>query len=98
MLRLKAQGKDVRVGFYHAAKSPLVLSGSRGKTICKGFTTCRISVEQDNPEVMFGTAFCSDRDVFNKEKGRKVSLTKALSFYPKEFRREIWEGYFGRAE
>jgi len=33
------------------------------------------------------------KDKFDKAKGRKASLTKALSSYPKEFRTIVWSKY-----
>lgn len=85
------------MGFYHAPKSPLVLanlSNSDRAVHARGFTTAKVSLGED--EVLFGTAFCSVKDVFNKEKGRKIALTKALSHLNRDFRREIWQAYFDR--
>jgi len=39
-------------------------------------------------------AECSNKDTYSKAIGRKISLTKALTWCPnKEFRRSVWEAY-----
>ena len=42
-----------------------------------------------------GSASCSKKDNFSRDKGRKVSLTRALGDAPltKEQRKEVWEAY-----
>lgn len=51
-----------------------------------------------NKDLVFisrGTATCSQKDMFNKDKGRRLALGEALqhSLLTKEERREIWEDY-----
>jgi hypothetical protein len=43
----------------------------------------------------YGKAICSDNDHFSRDKGRKLSLARALknSNISKEERKEIWEAY-----
>lgn len=43
-------------------------------------------------------AFCSVLDNFDKEKGRKVSLARAMDYFnlSKATRRLVWEAYFDR--
>ena len=43
-----------------------------------------------------GLAWCSVRDNFCREKGRKVSLGRAIRIFSKEIRKEIWEAYLNR--
>lgn len=42
-----------------------------------------------------GSAYCDPRDKFNKEFGRKLSLTRALKYgnFTKDARRQVWEHY-----
>lgn len=41
-----------------------------------------------------GQAFCSPKDQFCKETGRKVSLMKALRGWERPERRLVWEAYW----
>jgi hypothetical protein len=47
-------------------------------------------------EVRIGYAWCSPKDNFNKETGRKLALKRALDTpkLTKEQRTEIWKAYF----
>ncbi len=48
---------------------------------------------------IWGWATCSPEDNFEKEKGRKIALTRlARVFDRKEDRRAIWQAYLGRKE
>jgi hypothetical protein len=38
-------------------------------------------------------ALCNPKDMFVKERGRKISLTRALSSLPKDTRKAIWRAY-----
>jgi hypothetical protein len=64
-------------------------------------TYCYVSViHGNNSEEYSDFAFCSDRDQFNKEKGRVVALTRTLKSMPltKSGRTKIWKAYFGVRE
>jgi hypothetical protein len=43
-------------------------------------------------------AWCSSKDQFNREKGRKVALTRLLRQLdlPKDQRKAVWDEYLGR--
>ena len=56
-------------------------------------TRCRILDESDKL-MAWGTAKCSPKDQFNKNVGRKIALTNAISNYDKSIRQQFWEGYF----
>ena len=43
-----------------------------------------------------GITVCSKKDNFCKDTGRKIALTRALSTYPRKFRREVWQAYHNR--
>jgi len=47
--------------------------------------------------VVQGMAYCSLSDSFNRETGRKLSLTRALHLFPPEFRTAAWRAYLERA-
>lgn len=70
-----------------------MLNGRELVTPYRGVTACFIQ-NKDNFEILAEkTSFCSVNDKFEKEAGRKVSLTKALKGFPKEFRTRVWEQY-----
>lgn len=43
-----------------------------------------------------GTAMMDSRDVFVKDTGRKIALTRALLFQNRDFRKAAWQAYFNR--
>ena len=64
----------------------------------KRFTHCYI-LKKDNDEegwyfLTEGRAYCNPKDNFSYEKGRRVSLTKALAPLWKEVRTKLWKQYF----
>lgn len=50
--------------------------------------------DQDTVLSGAGLAFCASSDQFNRAKGRKVALARAIRQFPKETRKRIWNGYF----
>jgi len=54
----------------------------------------KCEIEESGILVGIGFAYCSKKDQFNKAKGRKVALRKALERFSKEDRTLIWEEYF----
>jgi hypothetical protein len=44
-----------------------------------------------------GTAKCCEGDTFDKELGRRLSLTRAVKELPREVRAALWIAYWGRA-
>ncbi len=72
-----------------------------------GLTNCIISkdfnAKRDNPAVSHGRASCGEKDQFSKEKGRKISLARALKgLFPhnsvpnKKARTAVWIAYLNR--
>lgn len=59
----------------------------------RGTTQCFIKSRGHNV-IAYGFALCSVEDNFCKNTGRKVSLTKALSNFPKNDRAKVWKRYF----
>jgi len=66
----------------------------------KGYreTSCQIHklLGKDKELISDGLATCGLSDQFQKEVGRKKSLTRALSKYKKDFRLVVWNAYFNR--
>lgn len=48
-------------------------------------------------ERLVGEAYCSPKDTWNPETGRKVALARALHFIPRDARRPFWTLYFARS-
>ncbi len=63
--------------------------------INNGSTQCVI-MDDEWQEIGYGEAECSRNDLFDKRKGRKVSLTRALQSdsFSREQRKSVWEAYF----
>lgn len=62
-------------------------------------TICYIKrlTDYDSDDVRMGFVTCAKGDRFEKEVGRRLSLTKALSaFYDSDSRRVAWGAYFNR--
>jgi hypothetical protein len=88
-VRVNQDGKEFKVVFKHDC----TLGGRR-------FTKCLI--ECDGGPTFEGVAFCSSKDHFSKERGRKVSLARALkeaflsTDSAKSIRTAFWNAYLGR--
>lgn len=67
-------------------------NGKEFLTPYKGVTTCYIKRGEET--IAEASGFCGQTDKFNKSVGRKVSLTKALHGFDKEFRTNVWNLYF----
>lgn len=60
--------------------------------------TIRIATEKGSKEdgviVASDVALCNDSDNFCKNKGRKISMNRALRAFPVEERKKFWKAYF----
>jgi hypothetical protein len=61
-------------------------------------TVCVLGQMKDGESIdtSKATAVCSPKDQYNKETGRKVSLTRALQGWSRADRAKIWKAYFAR--
>lgn len=82
---LKVDGYDIY--FRHKTEEWGVL----GDTPYRACTDCII--EKDKQVVATNSAYCSMEDVFDKAKGRKISLARTLVNFDKEFRTNVWKAY-----
>ena len=59
-------------------------------------TDCFIRVNPDTQFLCKGQAILSEKDNYNRNKGRKISLQKALKFssFTKEEKADFWLAYF----
>lgn len=90
-MKVTVDNKTYRVYWRHLAG----LKGIHENVSFNGITECRVEPPDGASEakVLLGEAFCSLKDRFNKEKGRKVSLSRALDVFPKDIRKKFWETY-----
>jgi hypothetical protein len=93
MIRFEFDGREYSIGFHHEFNISFCIIYQK-------------VAEKQFEEIGHGRAFLSLKDKnFNKEIGRKISLTRALfnvelDYYghkgAKGFRTEAWKAYFGR--
>jgi hypothetical protein len=58
-----------------------------------GKTPFYAPTEYFGTDIFRGLATCSIKDQFNKNSGRKISLTRAIKTLPKYHRKTIWDKY-----
>jgi hypothetical protein len=63
-----------------------------------GFRACECSIWEGDVFYGLGFSWCHPNDNYNKETGRKLSLTNALkeSGFNRETRTMFWKAYFNR--
>lgn len=61
-------------------------------------TTCVVRSVTDNSVIAQGTAGCYHKDVFDKERGRKTAMRRALEAFnlTKEEREQVWTAWHNR--
>lgn len=57
-------------------------------------TLCLVENKTESDIIYFGKSYCSHEDNFNKNTGRKIALTRAISSAPRPVRKLIWDAYF----
>lgn len=98
MLNFQVEDKNVEVMFWHVTpekwdeygdgEEPKAYAPQEALDGAHGITECAIVVSNNgNPEVVkMGCALCSVQDNFDRKIGRKISLTRALESFDKDFR------------
>ena len=99
-MRVEYGKESYLVSFRHEFPGKEEKDGYR-KTVCEVYRLGpRKSVPPERELISTGVATCSPLDQFQKEVGRKVSLTRALQetapSLNKDFRAAIWKTYFNR--
>jgi hypothetical protein len=91
-----SSGQVLQIDWEHAHFNPPT---SIDGVLVQGSTTCIVGPVEQPEQSVGAVAFCSIRDTFEKEKGRKVSLTRVLrkAGLPKADRERIWNAYRRRA-
>lgn len=91
-MRVQLSHGTYQIDWEHAHFNPPVdLSG----VLVQGSTTCIVGPLEEGAGVVSAVAYCSVRDVFEKERGRKVSMTRALreAGLSKADRAKVWDAY-----
>lgn len=99
MIKFSSKGEDFLITFQHNTENTIYTEG----------TVCRIwdlDAEGRRSTVRgYGESYVSRKErefnpnfVFNKEIGRRYSLTRALKIFPKHDRWKAWVAYFNRSE
>ena len=101
-MKINIDGRDYSFKFYHKndrdtqGKQPIPpvtkLSAKVPIAPVERATTC-IIFNEEGIEVSSGTANVHPKDNFCKEKGRKISLARAIKTWDKEYRSQIWDEY-----
>ena len=101
-MKINIDGRDYSFKFYHKndgntqGKQPTPpvtkLSAKVPIAPVERATTC-IIFNEEGIEVSSGTANVHPKDNFCKEKGRKISLARAIKTWDKEYRSQIWDEY-----
>lgn len=110
---LAINGKEYWVDFtYGTSKKPVIKNGVkslRGPVVRTSTAVLNRKTDEGENEFsgLLGTAFCSEKDRFEKSKGRKVAFSNLLDvisesqeFGPlsKEDRKELWRQYFSQID
>ena len=108
MLRVELPDKTIGIQFRHRFGES-ILNGIKSKsrmTHCGIYDISGLKPEDKPVKISSGMARCSDKDQFNREVGRKISLTRALlegdhflsqkTFEAKVLREFVWLAYRGR--
>lgn len=87
---------DTLLGFLNPELIPVLHTRDKSpKDLISDITMCEIK-NLNGWLGAKGYAFCSVKDIFNKEKGRKLSLRRALKTFSKDFSTHVWKAYFDR--
>ena len=91
---INIDGRNYSFKFYHKNDQPSTskLSKKVEQTPLERATTC-IIFNEEGVEVSSGVANVHPKDNFNKEKGRQIALSRAISKWDKEYRAQVWEEY-----
>lgn len=92
---IKVNGLTVK--FQHNYVSDINFDGERTK---KPVSTKAIIIDRDDQVIAEKIAVCYFKDKFEKAKGRKIALSRALtaSHLSKEERTEVWNEYLKKNE
>lgn len=92
MLKITIDNTSYEIEFEHKQfEPPRLITNGGALHFIRGATICRV-IHADKSDV--AVARCSCADQFNKATGRKISLTRALTGFPRKVRKQIWQAYW----
>ena len=101
MFHVTVDGITYKVYFEHDRNEGIFYTGKHwvktiGRTFCYvDFITKDSDGHSRHAAFAKTVAYCSHKDNFSKDKGRKVALAKMLkSSFPREHRKLFWDAYF----
>jgi hypothetical protein len=53
-----------------------------------------VTITGQDGAITQGWSFCVAGDPFVKETGRRISITRAIEFFPREVRKAVWASYW----
>lgn len=59
-----------------------------------GYRLIQVEIASPSGPMARGWADCAPQDRFVKEVGRRVAITRALHFFPRETRKAVWSSYW----
>ena len=91
-MKINIDGRDYSFKFQHNTgdSSPNKLS-KKDSQIERG-TVCRV-FNEDGKQVAYGVSNVHPHDNYCKEKGRKIALSRAITFWDKGYREQVWNEY-----
>ena len=93
-------GRKYTLGFAHVRLGePQIYKRRSGRTtLVQAITRCVVrDIGNGGTPVAEGVARCSATDRFNKERGRKIALERALLGFERGIRARFWETYLRRS-
>lgn len=82
MFNVAVHDIEYKVDFYHV----------KG---CDGAMRTRCNIHSpDDSTLDYGETRCSLKDMFDRNKGRKIAMMRALQGFPKADRKPFWDVYF----
>lgn len=77
------------VKWQHKRQEDQIKIGGRTKELC-GITRCEVRMDHGT---LYGEAWCLKSDNYDKNKGRKESLTRAIKPLDRKIRKHFWMAY-----
>ena len=90
-----------KVEFTHKQNIPGIMTNVFGrKRVFVGATICQVyrQCAGNNLLRVCGVAYQNEADEYTKERGRKISLARAIKEFTKANRKKFWEAYLTRGE
>ena len=91
-MKINIDGRDYSFKFTHHTGDTSTQKLDKTKTQQERGTVCRVYNEAGE-QVTYGVANVHPHDNYCKEKGRKISLARAIKTWDKDYRTQVWNEY-----